>query len=182
MDSQPGWALSIRPRVDRSPFQIHPALLSALRAACRGQALWPVFIHGTTGAGKTCAALSVLDHHMGRHTYHCLSELCNLLIDAAAGHVSTGEPMYERVTKRMIWTEVYEAELAVLDEIGSREKVSDHHYEVIREWLEHRARMPAIVISNNGPDELARLYDDRIVSRLCAGTVVDVSALKDRRA
>ena len=97
------------------------------------------------------------------------------------GTLVGGEPMFEKITRPMVWKEIEAAELAVLDELGARVQVTDFQYETLKQWLEVRQDTPHIVISNLGPDDLARKYDDRIVSRLCAGTVVDLSGLADRR-
>jgi len=72
--------------------------------------------------------------------------------------------------------------LLVLDEIGAREKVSDSHYEIVKHALDARIDQgkPMVIISNNTPEELAKLYDGRIYSRIASGTVLNVTG-EDRR-
>lgn len=70
--------------------------------------------------------------------------------------------------------------LIVLDELGCRGLVSDHHYEAVKRLLDERHGKPLIVIANTDLAGIERLYDDRVASRLSAGTVVSVAG-KDRR-
>lgn len=79
-----------------------------------------------------------------------------------------------------LWTELAESNLVVLDEIGGRERVSDHHYETVKRILDDREGRPLICLSNLDAARLAAIYDDRIVSRLMAGTTVILSG-RDRR-
>ncbi len=78
------------------------------------------------------------------------------------------------------WKEWTEARLTVLDELGSREKVGDFVYNTTKQLIDVRAGKPLIVISNLDLNALGVLYDDRITSRLAAGTVVRVEG-EDRR-
>ena len=68
----------------------------------------------------------------------------------------------------------------ILDEIGGRDRVSDHHYEAVKTLLDVRQGKPLMVLSNLGLSEIEKVYDDRIASRLATGTIVRVDA-KDRR-
>ncbi len=70
--------------------------------------------------------------------------------------------------------------LVVLDEIGTRGMVSDAHYEALLTVLDMRENKPFIAISNLDHAALTKVYDARIVSRLSAGTIMEVTG-KDRR-
>ena len=62
--------------------------------------------------------------------------------------------------------------MTVLDELGTRQQVSDFQYEVTKKAIDTREGRPAIVISNLSLTALAKVYDDRIAARLSEGTVV----------
>src|SRR5262249_12878111 len=79
-----------------------------------------------------------------------------------------------------LWERIANAPLIVLDEIGSKERVSDHHYETVKGVLDKRHGRPLICISNLNLDEIKNVYDDRIASRLAAGTVFELLG-EDRR-
>jgi hypothetical protein len=100
------------------------------------------------------------------------------LIRAQRGDLasSTGSTVFPET----IWTRLQDAPLVVLDEPGCRTQVNDFHYETVKRVIDCRYGLPLIVISNHGLDEIARLYDDRVASRLAAGTVVKLEGA-DRR-
>src|SRR5436309_2297801 len=52
-------------RLHREMSAIAPGLRDAIRELVSGEAPWPLFLHGDVGAGKSCAALCVLDHAGG---------------------------------------------------------------------------------------------------------------------
>jgi hypothetical protein len=70
-----------------------------------------------------------------------------------------------------LWSKFNNANLAIVDEVGTRSNPSDFETDCLRDILEHRIGRPLIVISNLSLDELAKLYDDRIPSRLAGGTI-----------
>lgn len=71
--------------------------------------------------------------------------------------------------------------LGVCDEIGSRNTVSDAHYEILKKLIDLRESKPSVYISNLAPNRIAEVYDDRIASRLQGGTVIDMTNWPDRR-
>lgn len=171
---------SFLPGKSRSASQVTAIIIDAFDALCAGTRPWPCFLHGPPGTGKTCAALCLLDRVVGKEkSYYTVRELCSTLIKADRGELfsSTG---YE-IHRSKILEKIQRAGFAVLDEIGMRSGVTDHHYEAVAEWLDGRGDKPSIVISNLGLDEIQRLYDDRIADRLSAGTVIAVSG-ESRRA
>lgn len=85
-----------------------------------------------------------------------------------------------KVWPEAIWERIATAPLVVLDEIGCREKVTDAHYEIVKRAIDLRWGKPLVAISNIDLAELSPIYDDRIVSRLGAGTIFELNAA-DRR-
>ena len=134
----------------------------------------------SVGGGKTCAALCVLDYAGG--DYWTAPEIAEIIIMAQQGRlVRRGSNGCDYTHgPEWLWDRVAATKLAVLDEIGIRNTVSDHQYDCLKRFCDLRASQPTIYISNLGPAELSALYDDRIVSRICAGTMIEVSET-DRR-
>ncbi len=157
-------------KVDRQTFE-------ALELLTAGKAPWPLFLWGPAGVGKTCAALCVLDFLGGHNSYQCVAELRQDFADAQQ------ERLFQhgrQITPEMVWRSVEAAILAVLDELGSNAKVSEHHYDCVKRHIDLRTNKPAIYISNLSLEDLERVYDDRIASRLASGTVVEMTGI-DRR-
>ncbi len=69
--------------------------------------------------------------------------------------------------------------LLVLDDLGTR-KPTESQYEIIFELIDRRQGKPLVVSTNHSPEALGKVFDDRIASRLSAGTVIDFP-LVDRR-
>ncbi len=163
----------------RSIAQIDPGLRSHLRELVSGKSPWPFFLHGQPGGGKTCSALCLLDYAGGE--YWALSRWLNELIQADKGRLTWSyEGRSGDLTVDMLWSRWRYAALAVLDEVGTRDHVSDFHYESLQRCLDDRHGKPLVVVSNLDPAALERAYDYRIVSRLTSGTVVQLGG-KDRR-
>ena len=136
-----------------------------------GKAKWPLYLHSPVGPGKTFAALCLCDF---AHTaiYHTVDNLCNRIL--------RNVPLETDAE----WSRIGSKALAVLDEIGERERVTDLHYTVLKQFLDTRellAGRVGIYISNLKPDDLPKLYDDRLVSRLLAGTVFELTGPDRRR-
>ena len=167
----------------RDLAQIDNSLRNNMRAVAKAQAPWPLFIHGPVGTGKTCAALCLLDHCIGGGEYFTEIGLWKRLLFAETGRlVQSGEfgQVDSVLWPETIWRSLRRTWLVVLDEVGSRGQVSDALYDCTKEVLEVRLNKPLIMISNFGLERIAEIYDDRIASRLAAGTVVEVKG-KDRR-
>ena len=174
----PAGAKPDAPAKARNPKLIDPPLRTAIRSAVSGESAWPLVLTGTAGTGKTCAALCLLDYAGGR--YWTAASLCDVLIRAQAGRLLWNNGGYGGTHwPEDVWGWVGKAPLVVLDEIGARSP-SDFAYETIKRVLDEREGKPLVVISNLTLEALAKLYDDRVSSRLAAGTVIEVAG-PDRR-
>lgn len=151
----------------------------AIRRAVQGEVPWPLFVHGPAGTGKTSAALCLLDFARGE--YFTATGLAEYLIQAQQGKLSWWcEGQGGTIWPEDVWQRLSEQPLIVLDELGSRQTVSDHHYDCVKRLLEDRHSRPFLILSNLDLDAISRLYDDRIASRLGEGTVVALGG-EDRR-
>lgn len=148
-----------------------------IRSLAEGEAKWPLFLHGPAGTGKTCAGLCLTDY-VDYGQYWTLSRLCAHVIEIQHDRV-TNDAGY-RVSVESFWNRMMGSPLVVLDEIGCRDRVSDHVYECLKNVLDVRHRKPLVCISNLQVEKVEELFDDRIASRLCEGTVLKLGG-KDRR-
>jgi DNA replication protein DnaC len=145
-----------------------------IRAVTEGQEPWPILFWGEAGSGKSCAALCVLDYFGGLYLDAAIFAECRRL--AMQGEL--WEAGY-KIHETELWKPVRDANLVVMDELGVREKVTDHQYETVKRVMDNREEKPAIYVSNLPPVDLARVYDDRIASRATSGTVIGM--IGDRR-
>jgi chromosomal replication initiation ATPase DnaA len=79
-----------------------------------------------------------------------------------------------------VWKRWRDAQAVLLDDVGCRDTPSDARRETLKRALDLREGQPTILTANLTPAGLARVYDDRLASRCCAGTVVKVQG-PDRR-
>lgn len=145
-------------------------LRATIRTLIAGQSPWPLVLLGPAGTGKSCAALCLLDVAGG--WYFTVAELCEEFIHAQQRQIET--------TTRRLWERLEQTRLVVVDELGARERVSDHHYDTVKRLLDKRENRPLVCISNHSLERLSQLYDDRLASRLAYGTVLTLHG-KDRR-
>jgi len=171
----------VEPNIYRSVTMMTPDLRDAIRTLIEGNAPWPLLLTGGVGAGKTCAALCVADYAAGVR-YFTVESACEELIEVQQGRRDDG---FCTMTPAAWWRRNAEVELGVLDELGSRERVTDHHYNLVKRFIDMRHGRPLICITNlplasvRGPS-IQSIYDDRVASRLAAGTVIQVAG-DDRR-
>ena len=175
------------PTVPREIGKIDDGLRAKIRELVTGKAEWPLLLHGPAGTGKTSAALCLLDLvHDGK--YATAGEWAGWLADAMADRkvslpwwtkTGSGERQYMRKAPTYFLDMASKADLFVIDELATR-TISDHHYDCLKRLIDLREGKPLIAISNLSPEELEKLYDDRVVSRLAAGTVLRLGG-QDRR-
>lgn len=168
-----------QPEKSRTLSLIPDDLRASIRGCVSGECRWPLVWLGSTGTGKTCAALCLLDYAGGR--YWTAADLGDDLRRAEAGRLTWncnghGGCHYPED----IWKWMITAPLVVFDELGCRDRVSDFQYETAKRVIDKREGKPLIVISNLTMEKLAEIYDDRFASRLAEGTVLEVNG-DDRR-
>ena len=150
-----------------------------MRARLVNDGPWPVVIIGPVGTGKTCIAHLCLNHVAG--TYTTIRDLHSEYVQASKGELVRGtREMPYTVGLREFWEEWQRKQLAVIDEIGSRQKTSDAETDLMHGMLERRRDRATMFISNRTLDELSFLYGAPIASRLTAGKPICVSG-DDRR-
>lgn len=157
--------------------QVPKVLMDAFRKLREGKLAWPLFLYGGVGTGKTCGALWLLDRTGG--FYFTTGSLSSDLISAYQGHLETAQE-HRKVTPAALWEEIGSTALVVLDELGARSGVSEHQYDAVKRVLDEREGRPLICISNLPVESLEAIYDDRVASRLVAGTLVHLDG-PDRR-
>lgn len=153
----------ILPHVYRSMNAVDVTLRNVMRDLVTGRLPWPLYLHGPAGAGKTRACLALLDFVLG------------------SKYTTVAQAMTARMNDEPLpWERP--APLVALDEIGTRTKVRDLEYGVVVDCFESREWIaaPAIYISNLDPTDLAKLYDDRVASRLLSGSTFRLDG-NDRR-
>ncbi len=155
---------------------MEPSLRKTIRLLAAGKSPWPLFLWGEPGTGKSCAALCLLDRAGG--FYFTAGTLAEEVL-----MVNKGEAQYpsgQRLTPLGFWREIMSTALVVIDEVGTRSKVGDWQYDCLKRVLDAREGMPLVVIANHSLADVASLYDDRVASRLAAGTVHQLQG-EDRR-
>lgn len=168
----------VGPRIHRERDSIAAATRLVMSELVQGFRPWPLLLTGQTGSGKTCAALCMIDAYGG--WYRTCLAWCEELALAKRGEFfkryANCEVKIFPNALRQDWTN---QPLVALDDLGVRDKPTDHERETVKEALDGREGLPAVFISNLSLLELAKVYDDRIASRLGAGTVVEMQG--DRR-
>lgn len=170
-----------RAEAPRSLVEIDKGLRQVIRGLVSGDLAWPLFLRSDAGRGKTCAALCLLDYTAGPTEYFTTADLVSMVQLVNQGRFMAKADQGPVVLQPdQFWRRMKRAELVVLDEIGSRDRVSDSHYEIVQRLLDCRDGKPAVYVSNLKGSALALNYDDRIVSRLSRGIVFELEG-KDRR-
>lgn len=159
--------IKIRKMIQRRAHDVIPNVLAVVRELADGRTLWPLYLHGPVGTGKTCAALAVCD--MVSLPFHAtVEEMADAILDR-------GRCPWILDPGRL---EGYD--LAVLDELGARERPTDLNYQAVKLFADRRDGSPAIFVSNLTPHQLRDVYDDRIASRVLCGTILELGG-PDRR-
>lgn len=158
--------------------KIDRQLRGRLREVLAGNKPWPLVLWGSTGTGKSCVALCLCDHCPG--SWFVTSEtLGTEWADVLCGRLKIGDG---RIWPSNYRKRIGRVRLMVVDDAGSRDKVSDTAYEAFKMVLDLREGKPLIVTSNHSPAVLKDIYDARIADRLMAGTVIELTGKSRRRA
>lgn len=157
-----------------------PAVVSAVRAAL-SRRQWPLYLFGPIGVGKSCAAALVYANWQQSAAWYSLTELCDLLQGFNSNSIQVvyrGGQAVE-LTRTGLWRLLDTTGLVACDEIGTRE-ASAHRYDALLRLLDCRVGKPLILTGNLDESGIASAYDERVLSRIGAGTWVNVKG-HDRR-
>lgn len=188
------------PAVRRELAEIPQPLRDTFRGLVTGRLPWPLYLWGPAGAGKTSAALVLLDHCVSEFTIQ--GEWAPDVCDWMRGFVDVrhiprikigadkGRFCWSRnghsgdVSWSLLTRQLRSLPLVVFDEIGVGREASDFRLDTLIEVLNLRADDPVrpfVVTSNLDPQDVERVvYDDRVASRILAGTVFKLDGA-DRR-
>jgi DNA replication protein DnaC len=145
---------------------------------------WPIYLYGPAGRGKSYGMAAI---YLGWHTenaqWYDVSQLLRKIIRCRmeGGHIQEMGPngipydLYED----KIFRKVADAHLACFDDVGLRSP-SDSMYDAWYALVNSRKRLPTVYTGNLRPDELHKVYDARIASRITEGTVIELTG-DDRR-
>ena len=158
-----------------------------IKAACvAGQ--WPLVLRGSHGTGKTCSAAVLFGMFQKQPLWYRADDLLMEISQARAGNASVrvqaisdyGESRTVAVPYDRFSLRVQTCSALFLDDLGIR-KPSEAVYQTLFDLLEWRKGKPLIITTNKAISELAKMYDDRIVDRLTAGTVVKFEGCSRRQ-
>lgn len=166
------------PRLPHGIDGMNLGLRKLFRQLITGHEPWPLFLYGDTGSGKTCAALTLVDHYGGWYT--TVDELHGLVQSARAGTLWWPHETGGKISVMGLWRAWSEVNVAVLDEVGLR-KLTEPAAETLKIALDKREFTPSVVISNFSVEELTKrgLCDARVAGRVACGTAYQLTG--DRR-
>lgn len=163
---------------------VPPLLLDEVRNCKR----WPIYLWGKTGVGKTFAAAVIYSAWKSTAYWASMTELCDTLRgfnSQSLQVIETGSGPQE-MSFTGYWKKLSTVGLVVIDEIGTR-SATDHRYDALLRLLDERRGKPLILTGNISPNSserdathLGTVYDDRIFSRIIAGTLIHMTG-HDRR-
>lgn len=145
---------------------------------------WPLYLWGPTGVGKSYAAANVFVLWQGVEYAAKWVSYLNLT-DTAIGLKKHGTLERWRlgrtvtITEASFWRTIQDVELLVIDEIALG-KSHDWRTEIMWDVLEARKNRPLILTGNVPPSELIEVFDERIQSRILAGSLFGMTG-EDKR-
>lgn len=170
------------PGIDADWAQVNPPLQSAIREAVIG-AKWPIYLFGDQGRGKTSAMASLYRKVINSSKWLDLQQFVRLVQRA---RTSDDGKVYDFSFSNYGASEsdlyrkfVVDPQVVFVDDVGIR-SASESVFEIVYEIVNRRGRRPAIYTSNVDPQRLRAIYDDRVASRMLAGTIIEVTGA-DRR-
>jgi len=160
--------------------QIPEKCRRAFNAANRDR-VFPLYVFGGVGTGKTCAAAVMF----GAFRSPLWFRADDLLMSMSFGRSEGIRVAQGRNTTSLKWSAFVALiesprHQLILDDLGVR-KPTEAMQASLFDLFEWRAGLPFLITSNKSPEELAGLYDDRIRSRILAGTICPVDGPDRRR-
>ena len=165
-------AIELDPRFTFEAFVVGPANRLAAAAARRvadapGTTYNPLFLYGGSGLGKT-HLLSAIGHRVTRvHGTQVLYLTLEHLMEEVSTALEAGDPDAFRVRLR-------DTGLLLLDDVQFLAGQRQTQEELIRAWDTLSSRGGQIVLSSDRPPPDIDGIDERLLSRLSGGLIVDV--------
>lgn len=157
------------------PMKVNPELVAMMREA-REKGRWPIYLHGKPGCGKSMTAASQYLFWTEKAVWWRASDLVRTIMDCRRS--SDGFIEFLRhgvivdICEIRIMQDVDDCGLLVIDDLGTR--MTEAQSQALLDILDARAGRPMTITGNFIPGELAERMDERIVSRVLAGTVIHV--------
>jgi predicted ATPase len=157
-------------------------LLEAIRNALERRVV-PIYLFGNAGRGKSYAMAAAFMSWPGKSAvWHDVSQLLRKIIRCRMGegfiHERRGSESFQ-VWESQIMERISESSIACFDDVGLRSP-SDAMYDAWYEIVNSRKRKATIYTGNLAPEDLHKVYDARIASRMTEGTVIELAG-PDRR-
>lgn len=149
---------------------------------CRVGGHWPLYLWGSAGVGKTCAAAVAYGLWTPSAWWMSLTELCDTLkgFNVQSFQLVPTPGGKVELSLTGFWDRLRKMSLVVIDEIGTRD-ASPQRYDALLRLLETRQGQPLILTGNLNPiGQVPAVYDERIQSRIFAGVTLEVTG-NDRR-
>lgn len=177
---------------------VRPEVKEMLRQAW-GKRLFPIYLHGKTGTGKSCAASVAVrgwwesecrraaerDREPWPPKWWDWSDLCDMLVrircspTKSVTQVRPDGLSYEMFEGNLV-RNLTDTKLLVIDDVGTSGD-TDLRVNLMRHIIDGRQGKPTIITGNVDIRGLAELFDDRIVSRMSRGQWIKFEGV-DRRA
>ena len=150
---------------------------------------FPLYLFGDQGRGKTCASaclyasFPVSHHKIPRwfRTSRIIRDIQSCRTNpkrTVLWYVGADRtPVY--LGEKQIVEKVRDSPIVFFDDVGIRD-ASESVCEIFLELLDARAGRKTVFTGNNPPDELSKIYDGRIASRILSGSCICLKG-KDRR-
>ncbi len=175
-----GSRINVPKKPKRTMARVDPMLKAVLKGLYLGNAPWPLFLWGPVRKGKTCAILAMIDAIACGVIYKREEVFARELNAAMAGELTHCDISDTKKTEQQFWKEWTGQKLAVMDELGVRNDVSEPRKAAIGLAVDKRIERPTIYISNHPIDGLGRRYGSRIIERLREGTVFHLEKKYER--
>lgn len=139
--------------------------------------LYPVYLSGTVGLGKSFAAAMVYTRWHGPSvTFLSYADLIGLSIradkDGGISRITNSGQMVD-LTAAQWWKWLADVSLLIVDEIGTG-MAHEWRREMLWKVLEIRKGKPLLITGNLAAKGLLEQFDARIQSRILAGTFIEL--------